>query len=143
MDTRIMQELEELCETVSDNIAETNKKIRNSQGNMNANDLEQLDKLTHILKSIKTVMAMGEYEDEEGYSRRDHGYRDGGYARRYNRGSSYAGGRGSNARRDSMGRYRDGGREEMMEHLEALMESAPNDAVRQKVQRLMGDMESA
>ena len=52
---------------------------------LSAGDLEIVDKLTHSIKSIVTIMAM----DDSGYS-----YNDG-----------YSGAR----RRDSMGRYADGG----------------------------------
>ena len=57
-------------------------------------ELDAIDKLTHSIKSIDTIMAMEEYEDDEGYSERA------SYG-----GSSYARGRGRYAKRDSMGRY--------------------------------------
>lgn len=52
------------------------------------NDLDAIDKLTHSIKSIDTIIAM----EEAGYSN-DY---------------SYGRGRGMNARRDSMGRYSSG-----------------------------------
>lgn len=55
-------------------------------------DLELIDKLTHSLKSVATIMAM------EGQS--EAGSYEGSYD-----GGSYARGRGRNANRDSMGRY--------------------------------------
>lgn len=55
---------------------------------LTSNSLENIDKLAHAVKSIDTIMAM----EEAGYSN------DGSYENR---------GRGSNARRDSMGRYSD------------------------------------
>ena len=62
------------------------------KGELSAGSLDVIDKLTHSIKSIDTIMAM----EDAGYSN------EGGY--------SYARGRGRNARRDSMGRYsRDGG----------------------------------
>lgn len=63
------------------------------QKNLNSSTLEMLDKLTHTLKSIKTIDAMEEYSEDDGY-RHDS--------------MSYA--RGRNARRDSMGRYSGEGR---------------------------------
>lgn len=57
-----------------------------------SNSLENIDKLTHAVKSIDAIMAM----EEAGYSN--------GYS---NEGSYDDRGRGSNARRDSMGRYAD------------------------------------
>ena len=55
---------------------------------LTSNSLENIDKLTHAVKSIDTIMAMG----DAGYSN-DYSYDDRG--------------RGSDARRDSMGRYAD------------------------------------
>lgn len=70
------------------------------------NSLYTVDKLTHAVKSIDTILAM----EESGYSR--DGY-------------SYARGRRGNVRRDSMGRYsrrydeysRDDAKSELMEQL--------------------------
>lgn len=62
------------------------------KGELSAGSLDVIDKLTHSIKSIDTIMAM----EDAGYSN------EGGY--------SYARSRGRNAKRDSMGRYsRDGG----------------------------------
>ncbi len=101
-----INDLEDLCEKVTDEIAEVNKKMKNSGGKLSAGDVEYIDKLTHTLKSIKTTIAMGEYDDD--YSN-DYDQRTGTYAmggdRSYRGGRSYARGRGRNASRDSMGRY--------------------------------------
>lgn len=51
---------------------------------------------------------------------------------------SYARGHGLNARRDSMGRYSSAGDFKM--ELEALMQEAPNDVVRQKLMETMNMM---
>lgn len=59
----------------------------------NMEDLQAIDLLTHSIKSLDTIIAM----EDAGYSRED--YSNNSY------GNSYARGRGSNARRDSMGRY--------------------------------------
>lgn len=61
-------------------------------------------------------------------------------------GSSYARGRGRNARRDSMGRYsREGGysqgAEDMIQELRELMEDAPDDKTRQEFQRFIQKIE--
>lgn len=86
-------DLHELCEKITEEISEANKKLDKAGGKMTAGDLEYIDKLTHALKSIKTTLAMEEYDEEDGYS----GARGDGR------------GRGRNAKRDSMGRYsRDG-----------------------------------
>lgn len=66
-------------------------------GKLSAGDLETLHKLTDTVKNIDKIEML---EDEEGYSE------DGAYmgeGRIY--GTSYARGRGRNAKRDSMGRY--------------------------------------
>lgn len=71
------------------------------RGNITAESLTLIDKITHSMKSIDTICAMEEYGEDDDYSRDD-----GGYSGRY----SYARGRGRNAKRDSMGRYaRDNG----------------------------------
>ena len=60
------------------------------KGELSAGSLDIIDKLTHSVKSIDTIIAM----NEAGYSNDD-------YSGNY----SYARGRGRNARRDSRGRY--------------------------------------
>ena len=60
------------------------------KGELSAGSLDIVDKLTHSIKSIDTILAM----EDAGYSNDDYSYR----------GYSYARGR-RNARRDSMGRY--------------------------------------
>jgi hypothetical protein len=147
----LYEDLEELCETVSGEIEKANQKVRGANGTLSAGDVEYLDKLTHMMKSIKTTMAM---MDSEGYSSRpyyDGSYAStgmntmgGSYARGYSNGS-YARGR-RYAKRDSMGRYssrgysRDNG--EMIESLRELMEDAPDDKTRQEFQRFITKMES-
>ena len=143
------EDLKELCERLSKEIADANDKLR-QQDSMTGGDLEYIDKLTHALKSIKTTMAMMDAENGE-YSRgyRDGHYNDGygdgndgygrdeygndGYGRRYE-----ARGRGRYARRDSMGRYADSG--DMVKQLESLMDSAPDDRTRQEIQKIVQKM---
>lgn len=154
------KELYELCETIKDEIAEANKKIKNAGGKLSAGDVEYIDKLTHSLKSIKAVMAMMEDEDGGEYSGRMSYARDGRGGRSYRGGSyryddgmmmtdgnmAYARGRGSNARRDSMGRYssrmdgysRTG---DIVQSLREVMEEAPDDRTRMEIQRLVEKME--
>ena len=74
-----MKKLEEIREMLCDEL----DKIA-ERGELSAGSLDMVDKLTHSIKSIDTIMAM------HGYSN-DYRYNDGG--------RSYA------ARRDSMGRY--------------------------------------
>ena len=152
------KELYELCETIKEEIAEANKKIKNAGGKLSAGDVEYIDKLTHSLKSIKAVLSMMEDDEEDEYSSRypmsyrGRSYRGGSY--RYDdgmmdEGRSYARdgrGRGSNAQRDSRGRYssrmdgysRHG---DVVESLREVMEEAPDDRTRQEIQRLIEKME--
>lgn len=118
------------------------------KGKINSpSELDVLDKLTHSLKSIATIIAMEEAE-EDGYSER--GGR-GGSSNRYSRrdgGSSYARGGRTNARRDSMGRYsRDGysmddGRADMIEQMRDMMANAPDERTRARYQDMIRDMET-
>ena len=153
-----INELHELCDTISREIAEANEKIRSAGGKLTAGDVDYIDKLTHTLKSVKAVIAM--MEDEDGYSNddgmgnmggsyrysRDGGsYRGGSY--NGNGGSyrgSYARGRGSNARRDSMGRYSSRGYSrsgDLSDQLHELMQDAPNENIKREMQRLAEKIE--
>jgi hypothetical protein len=78
--------MEELREMLCEELDKITKK-----GELSAGSLDVVDKLTHSIKSIDTIIAM----EDAGYSSDDYTMR----------GNSYARGRGSNARRDSMGRY--------------------------------------
>lgn len=160
------KELYELCETIKEEIGEANEKIKKAGGKLSGSDVEYIDKLTHSLKSIKAVMAMMEEEGEDEYSGASYarggrgGNRGGSYrggssydngmmGGSYEQGGSYARdgrGRGSNARRDSMGRYssrmdgysRHG---DVVESLREVMEEAPDDRTRMEIQRLIEKME--
>lgn len=145
-----LNDLYELCETITREIADANEKIRSAGGKISASDMDYIDKLTHSLKSIKGVEAMAEAESDGEYSGRAYpimggSYRGGSYARGGGyRGGSYARGRGGNVRRDSMGRYssgysRDGG---MVDELRELMEDAPNEAVKRDIEKLISKMEN-
>lgn len=151
--------LYELCETISRELEDANEKIRNAGGKVTAGDVDYIDKLTHSLKSIKTTIAMMESEDEGGYSGRNmpmYGGRSnrsgGSYEGSYD-GGSYARGRGSNARRDSMGRYsRESGysrnesysyadgMEELLTEMRGMMGDLPEEK-RREVQRFVDKME--
>lgn len=152
-----INELHELCETMGNELADVNEKIRNAGGKMSAGDLEVADKLTHAIKSIKTTIAMmedegysGNYPDGMGGSYDGNSYRysrEGGAYRGNNHGSyrgSYARGRGANARRDSMGRYssrgysRDG---DLVDQLHDLMQDAPNENIKREMQKLAEKIE--
>jgi hypothetical protein len=65
---RLYDVLEDLCEIVTNKLADATKKIHSS-GNLSVSDFDYLDKMTHTLKSIKTTMAMigadGTFADEK------------------------------------------------------------------------------
>jgi len=81
-----MHKMYELREMLCEELDKITKK-----GELSAGSLDVVDKLTHSIKSIDTIIAM----EDAGYSSDDYSMR----------GNSYARGRGSNAKRDSMGRY--------------------------------------
>ena len=105
-----MHDLKDLLCAELEDYAEKGKK----SGKMSMGDLESIHKLTDTVKNILKIDTLTE---ELGYSEDGHYMGEGriygtsyesGYSERG--GSSYARGRGRNARRDSMGRYiRDGG----------------------------------
>lgn len=102
-----------------------------AQGKLGTSSLEVGDKVAHFLKSVKTIEAMDEATEGESYAY-EYPMDDGMMGNRsYGRGNSYARGRGSNAKRDSMGRYASrgmnysrggysGNKEAMMEEIEEL-----------------------
>ncbi len=127
---------------------------------LTTNSLEVLYKGVDILKDISTIKAMEKEYPEEGYSE-NYGYSQGYYGRMpyymyddgmgmSHEGSSYARGRGSNARRDSMGRYssdgrsydysRDGYSGDTKEELQKLMNSAQNDREREAIRKALDSM---
>ena len=132
-----MKELYELKDLVCDELKEYGKKGEISMGN-----LDVIDKLSHTLKSLETIIAMNEANggNSEYYPMGSYrgSYNDGG---NYSGRSSYARGR-MNARRDSMGRYsRDDQMDNMVDQLRGLMDDAPNDRVRSELQKVVTKME--
>lgn len=95
------------------------------KGELSAGALDAVDKLTHSIKSLVTIIAMeeGGYSNDGSYD----GYNGGGNGGSYNGYRGYSGRRG----RDSMGRYtsgrrysRDEAKDEVMRHLEKAMNGA-------------------
>jgi len=106
------------------------------QGEITTGSLEIIDKLTHSIKSIDTIIAM----EEAGYSNDYRTRYDGSYNDGYSRRGSYA--RGRNARRDSRGRYsRMESKEHMAEQLEDMMDETQDPAVKQALQKALKHME--
>ena len=141
-----MHDLKDLLCAELEDYAEKGKK----SGKMSMGDLDSIHKLTDTVKNILKIDML---EDETGYSE------DGAYMGEgriygtsydgYDRGTSYARGRGRYAKRDSMGRYsrdgrgmrdgysRDDGKAYMMEQLEDMMEDAEKPAEKEALRRCM------
>lgn len=151
-----MHELYELKDKLLQELEEYGSK------ELSAGTLDVVDKLSHAVKNLCKIIEMKEDEEEysgdmmgnrmmggTSYARGGNrgGSRGGSYRGSYEgRGGSYARGRGSNARRDSMGRYssdrgysRDG--MEMADQLRDLMEDAPDEAIRKDIERLLRKVE--
>lgn len=149
-----MHELYELKEKLMNTLEDYSKK------EMTASNLEIVDKLSHTIKNLCKII---EDAEESEYSERGGSYANMGgssYARsRYSRegrsGSSYARGgrysredgsyadgrgRGSQANRDSMGRY--SSNDGMISDLRDLMEDAPDEKTRMEFEKFIRKMES-
>lgn len=111
------------------------------KGKLDMGGLEIVDKLAHAIKNIDKII-----DKEDGYSERrypERGMYEGNYRGSY--GDSYGRdgyssrrGRGRNARRDSMGRYSSTG--DMRMEIERLMDEAPDEETRMKLERFMQSM---
>jgi hypothetical protein len=146
-----------LCDFMKNELKELDRKAA-SEGKLSMQELEYADKLADVTKDLLTVEAMesqGDYRDSGavagGYTRRGYndGYEDGyndGYERRKYSDDGYSRGRGSGARRDSMGRYAEPGSynasDDMMMELERLKEMAPNEQIRRRYQDFMKEMKN-
>lgn len=132
---RYMEELKEMLCDELDKIA--------SKGELTAGMLDTVQKLSHSLKSVVTIMAMEGYGD----SYDDWSYDDGSYER--GRGRS-----NRNGRRDSMGRYtnrsyaRNGrsrrmysGDDDVEQRITELMNEVEEPKVRQALQKALDKME--
>lgn len=150
-----MHELYELKDRLLQELEEYGRK------ELSTGTLDVVDKLSHVIKNICKIIEMK--EDEEYSGDMMGGMGGGSYARGGNRGGSnrgsyegrggsYARGRGSNARRDSMGRYsserggsyergysREG--EDLADQLRDLMEDAHDEAIRRDMERLLRKVE--
>lgn len=134
-----MHRLEELKEMLCEELEEYGSKEKLDMGG-----LEIVDKLAHAIKNIDKIME-SEYSEGRSYRGSYRGnYGEGSYRGNYGEGSyrgygeaSYARGRGRNARRDSMGRYASA---DMRMEIERLMDEAPDEETRMKLERFMQSM---
>ena len=160
-----MHDLKDLLCAELEDYAEKGKK----SGKMSMGDLESIHKLTDTVKNILKIDTLSE---ELGYSEDGHYIGEGRiYGTSYDgydRGTSYARGRGRYAKRDSMGRYssrgmsydddmsyargsrggnrgysRDDGKAYMMEQLEDMMEDAEKPAEKEALRRCMEALKRA
>lgn len=148
-----MHDLKDLLCSELEDYAEKGKK----SGKMSTADIEVIDT---VLNSVKNIYKIDKYKEEmEGYSEDGHYMGEGRiYGTSYDgydRGASYARGRGRYAKRDSMGRYsrdgrsmrdgysRDDGKAYMMEQLEDMMEDAEKPAEKEALRRCMEALKRA
>lgn len=94
------------------------------KGELTAGSLETVDKLTHSIKSIETILAM----NEAGYSGTHPYYHDERYS----------------GKRDSMGRYsRDDARDGMIHDLREMMHRAPDEHTKSRFKTFIRELENA
>ena len=145
-----MKVLYSVCEKLSEELSNANKRIE-KMDKLNISDIEYLDKLTHAIKSLKTVIAMEEASHDE-YSRTGRNNYGNSYDY-YDGGNSYARGRTGNVRRDSMGRYsreysmddysREYSRntEDMVRKMHDLLGMTTDERTKREIQKMLDDME--
>ena len=127
-----MEYMHELKEMLCDELMQIADK-----GELTAGSLDTVDKLTHSIKSIATIMAM----EDSGYSR-DYvdKYRGGSYAQRRDSRGRYS--RGSYARNGRRGGYsRDDETEKMVEKLEKMMEQTDDMNAKQAIEQAISAIE--
>lgn len=143
----MINELYDLCETLSETLKKTNEKLKRSNGQLSASDMEYVNWLTHSVKSIVSTIETKEKSD--GYSEAGEWE---GMARGHfgDRGTSYA--TRDSRRRDNRGRFsrdgrmRDGrysradSKEHMIEQLEDMMEEADG-RVKSAIRKCISELE--
>lgn len=131
----LIDELYEVKEAVGYEIGEANKRIKNAGGKISTADLDVIDKLAHSMKSLVTVCAMLEAEEDGGYSGDMMPIYGGNYSGRGRR-NGYGGER-RNGYSGRMGYSRTG---DMREQLRQMMEDAPDEQTRMEIRNLMDRM---
>ena len=101
------------------------------KGELTAGSLDTVDKLTHSIKSLETIIAMNEAQDgESGY----YPYMGRSYQRRDMRGR-YS--------RENRGYSRDDARDSIIHELREIMQDAPDDHTRKRFQSFIRELENA
>ena len=140
-----VKKVHKLIEYIDDTMQEYEDKVARG-GDLSSKDVECLKDLAKTKMAILTNEAM---EDSDGgYSNRYYSRDDGisyGSGRTYYNGGRYSRdgrGRGTYAKRDSMGRYsRDEANEEIINRLHEVMNDAPNEQTKQEIRKLINKME--
>lgn len=133
--------MDKLLEFVCNELDDLERKAEKN-GKLSMQEVQYMDTLAHTKKNLlkSEEMMEGGYsmDGDYAYARGGRGYSNARMGR----------GRGSNASRDSMGRYssnrysRDGysTEEDFRSELEELMREAPNERIKQKLQMMMSEM---
>ena len=134
--------MDKLCRYLDKELEEMENKV-GMGGKLSRTEIEDGKNLAKFKMAILTNERM----EQDGYSDEYNGGMSNRASYRGNGGMSGARGRGSNARRDSMERYsREGGysradaEEDFRERLEDLMEIAPDEQKRKKIERILSEM---
>lgn len=130
-----MHEIYDLKEKLCKELEQYGKK------DLNAGSLDVVDKLAHTIKNLDKIIET--YEEEE-YSGRADGGRMGGRSYARDSRGRYSGDGYAYARRDARGRYSGDGysrAEEMSDQLRGMMDEAPNEQIRQELQRLVSKID--
>ena len=146
---------EKLMDYICEELEELERKA-GKDGKLSMAEIQYGDTLAHFKKSLLTSEAMWEGSEYSEAGGSYGSYARGGGGRGSNRSgrSNYAGAYARGRRRDSMGRYsRDGGSyeggsyeggysgaDDFRMELQELMQDAPNEQIKMKLQRLMSEM---
>lgn len=153
--------MHKIKELLMDELYEYEDKVKKSGGKLSTGDLETLHKLTDTVKNIDKIEML---EEDGGYSEGGDWMGEGRmYGTSYRGGSSNGGGsssysqagrgRGSNANRDSRGRYSSRGysqngysygdaAEEMIEKAQEMLSEAENEEQKRAVKQLIRKLEN-
>ena len=132
-----MEYMHELKEMLCDELEEIAEK-----GELTAGSLDTIDKLTHSIKSIATVMAMedADYSYDNGNMSGMNSYRGGSYAQRRDSRGRYS--RRGSYRRGMRGGYsRDDETDKMIMKLEKMMNETQDQNARQAIEQAISAIE--
>lgn len=136
--------MDKICRYIDRELEEYENKVANG-GKLSRTEIEDGKNLAKFKMALLTNEAM----EQEGYSGDWDGiaYESGRMVRRGRDGMSGARGRGSNAKRDRMGRYSSEGgysraeaKEDFIEKVYDLMDEAPDEHTRKKIERFASEM---